>query len=63
MLLGRGLGGAVPLDSVRSKCMDALAGYPSATMGNRSSSGRITRASIMREGVCKGQRFLWCSLD
>ena len=58
MRLGRGLGGAVPSDSVRSKCMDALAGDPSATMGNRSSSGRIMRATIMREGVCKGQRFL-----
>ena len=63
MLLGRGLGGAVPSDSVRSKCMDALAGDPSATIGNSSSPGRIMRASIVREGVCKGQRFLWCSLD
>ena len=58
MLLGRGLGGAVPSDSVCCKCMDVLVGDPSATMGNRSSSGRIMRATIMKEGVCKGQSFL-----
>lgn len=63
MLLGRGLGGGVHSDSVRSKYMDALAGDPSANVANRSSSGRIMRARIMRDGVCKGQRFLWCSLD